>query len=130
MSGIRFTRAQRRQLQKLADKIDRITQADRRFFERFPYRKFRVRIAGQAEIEQQKILDGKPVNTPPGYRVFVIVQNLAPGNRLRLLAVVREGLETDLPESAARDLWDQAASLTPQVREIEADMRRLVEDRA
>ena len=62
--------------------------------------------------------------------MFVIVQNLAPGNRLRLLAVVREGLETDLPESAARDLWDQAASLTPQVREIEADMRRLVEDRA
>ena len=127
MSGIRFTRAQRRQLQKLADKIDRITQADRRFFERFPYRKFRVRIAGQAEIEQQKILDGKPVNTPPGYRVFVIVQNLAPGNRLRLLAVVREGLETDLPESAARDLWDQAATLTPKIREIEAQTRKMAE---
>ncbi len=70
MSEIRLNRAQRRQLQKLADKVDRITQADRRFFERFPYRKFRVRIAGQAEIEQQKLLDGKPVNTPPGYRMF------------------------------------------------------------
>ena len=46
MTEIRPSRAQRRQLQKLADKIDRITQADRRFFERFPYRKFRVRIAG------------------------------------------------------------------------------------
>ena len=37
MSEIRcLSRAQRRQMQKLADKIDRITQADRRFFERFP----------------------------------------------------------------------------------------------
>ena len=65
-TSIWMSKSQRRQLQKLADKIDRITQADRRFFERFPYRKFRVRIAGQAEIEQQKILDGKPVNTRRG----------------------------------------------------------------
>jgi hypothetical protein len=31
-------RAQRRLMQKLADRVDRASQSDRRFFERFPHR--------------------------------------------------------------------------------------------
>ena len=44
---LNLDRAQRRQLQKLADRVDRVTQADRRFFERFPQRKHRVRKAAE-----------------------------------------------------------------------------------
>jgi len=47
MSNIQLARAQRRQMQKLGEKVDRITQADRKFFERFPHRQHRVRIAGK-----------------------------------------------------------------------------------
>ena len=41
MSALRLTRAQRRLMQKLADHVDRVTQADRLFFERFPHRQHR-----------------------------------------------------------------------------------------
>ena len=52
-------------------------------------------------------------------------------DRLRLLAVIREGLETDLQRKARLGIsGTRRHRSTPQVREIEADMRRLVEDRA
>ena len=57
---VQLTRAQRRQLQKLAARVDRVTEADRLFFERFPHRKYRVRLTSSAEIEQQELLDGRP----------------------------------------------------------------------
>ena len=58
MSTIQLTRAQRRQMQKLANQVDRVTQADRLFFERFPNRMHRVRLASRAEIEQRELIDG------------------------------------------------------------------------
>ena len=46
-----FARQQCRQMQKLADRVEKVTQADRRFFERFPQRQHRVRLASQAEMK-------------------------------------------------------------------------------
>ena len=113
MSGIRLTRAQRRQMQKLADKVDRITQADRRFFERFPHRKHRIRLASQAEIEQQALLEGEPPWVPQGYLLFAIIRNVSPGFRLHA------------PEDIVRGVWEAAA--TPKVWEIEAQTRKMAE---
>ena len=49
MTGmLRLTRAQHRQMQKLANRGDSVTQADRQFFEQFPLRKHRVRLSSQA----------------------------------------------------------------------------------
>ena len=127
MSEIRFSRTQRRQMQKLADKVNRITQADRMYFERFPHRQHRVRLAGQAEVEQHDIVDdGPPLQD--GYRLYVAVRNVAPGARLRQFLVAPEGRETDLSEATARVIFEKAAA--PWIREIEADMRRMVEGRA
>jgi hypothetical protein len=42
MRTIQLTRAQRRRLQTLAEKFDRVAQADAKFFERFPHRRHRV----------------------------------------------------------------------------------------
>jgi hypothetical protein len=125
MSEIRFSRAQRRQMQKLADKVDRATQADRLFFERRPDRQHRVRLTSQAEIGQQAIIDGKPLNIKPGFRLYTIVRNVVPGARLRLFLEAPDGRETDLSEAVARSIYETVA--TPQAREIEADMRRLAE---
>jgi hypothetical protein len=125
MSGIRFSRAQRRQLKKLADKVDRITQADRRFFERFQYRQHRIRIASQAEIDQQTLLDGKPPWVPQGHHLFAIIRNVAPGCRLRLFAHGPPSVDTDAPEDIVRGVWEAAA--TPKVWEIEAQTRKMAE---
>ena len=79
-STVQLTRAQRRQLQKLADHVDRVTLADRLFFERFPHRQHRMRVAAAAEIEQQAILNGAPLSRP-GSCIYVVVKNVAPGMR-------------------------------------------------
>ena len=42
------TRTQRRQLKKLASRIDKVTQAEARFFARFPDQQHRVRVAARA----------------------------------------------------------------------------------
>ena len=125
---IQLTRAQRRQMQKLADRVDLVTQADRLFFERRPERQHRVRLASQAEIEQNEILEG-PHGVPPDCRIFTeIVCNVAPGVRLRLFTAAPEGAETDLNEAMARAIFNAAA--TPRTWEIESAMRKAAEARA
>jgi hypothetical protein len=127
MSTIQLTRTQHRQMQKLADKVDLVTQADRRFFERFPNRKHRVRLASQAEIGQNEILQGETVWLPPGYRWFTVVRNVAPGARLRLFVRYLEDAETDLDEATAREIFLSAA--TPHTWKVEAQLRKAVEAR-
>jgi hypothetical protein len=127
MSTIQLTRAQRRQMQRLADKVDLVTQADRRFFERFPNRQHRVRLASQAEIGQNEVLEGGPVWLPEGLRVFTAVRNIAPGIRMRLFLRGLEGSETDLDEQTALAIYE--ATETPRSREIEAELRKMAEAR-
>ena len=120
---MKLTPIQQRQMQKLAPHVDRVTEADRVFFEQHPDRKHRVRFASEAEIAQLEILNGQVTTLPPGIRHFVIVRNVAPGARLRLFVTNREGAETglDVPEDLADVIFDTRA--TRQLREIEANMR-------
>jgi hypothetical protein len=127
MSTIQLTRTQHRQMQKLADKVDLVTQADRRFFERFPHRQHRVRISSAAEIEQNEILQGEPVWLPAGYRWFTVVRNVAPGVRMRLFVRYLEDAETDLAEETAKEIFELAS--TEQTRKIEAGLRTAMEAR-
>jgi hypothetical protein len=122
MTTITLSRAQRRQMQKLGGRVDRVTNADRLFFERRPERQHRVRLASQAEIGQNEILSGEPMYMPPGCRAFCIVKNIMPGVRLRLFGRGLEGSETDLSETMARAIYE--ATSTPRSREIEAALRR------
>jgi hypothetical protein len=129
MSTIQLTRAQRREMQKLADRVDRVTQADRRFFERFPHRMHRIRLASQAEIEQNAILMGSDeMALPPWQQHFVAVKNVAPGHRMRLTVVGPTGAETDLGEEAARGIYEVVNNA--QARSIEVELRKLAGVRA
>jgi hypothetical protein len=121
---MKLTRKQQRQMQKHADRVDRVRQADRRFFERFPHRQHRVRLTSQAELAQFEILKGRPTLTPPGCHLFTIVRNVAPGVRLWTLAFGPEGADTDISEPMARAMFEAAA--TPKTREIEAKLRAAV----
>jgi hypothetical protein len=118
---MKLTRNQRRQMKKLAPHVDRITQADRVFFEQHPERKHRVRFASEVEIARCEIVRGEVMTLPPGHRHFVIVRNVAPGRRLRLFVTNAEDAGTDVPEDLAVAIFDNVAS--PYVREVEAELR-------
>ena len=81
----KHTRAQRRRMQKLADRIDLISEADRKYFERFAYRRHRVRVAGRVELEEDRILLGRARSLPPGRQLYTAVRNVRPGLRLRMM---------------------------------------------
>jgi hypothetical protein len=102
------TPGQRRQLQKIADRVEQMTRADRLFFERFLARQHRVRLASQAEIEERRILENLPL-TPDGLRFFIVVRQIAPCIRMRALVVAPGDAETDMPESQCRAIFQQVA---------------------
>ena len=109
-AALHLTRAQRRQIQKLADRVDRVTQADPRFFERFPHRQHRVQIASQAEIEQFAIIEGIDDAAPPaGFQHYVAIKNMSPA-RFRQPFTSRAHNDVDLCEAEVR--WLYEANLT------------------
>jgi hypothetical protein len=116
--GEHLSRAQRRQLKKLATHVEKATNADREFFERFPHRRYRVRLAGPAEVEYGGLLAGQsPRRLPPDFRHYAIIKNVAPGARLRLIMIGNDDWDTDLPEQEARKLYEAAftAQRDPEV---------------
>ena len=119
-----LTRAQRRRLRKIADRVDLVTQADRAFFLRRPERQHRVRISHPAEIEQLPIVSGRPLAAPAGCRHFTVVRNIAPGLRWRVFVTYHADAETDLSELEAREIWELAESA--DVREFVADLRKIM----
>lgn len=119
MTGIVFTRAEERRMRKLADRTKPARESDRRFFERFSHRKFRVRLMHQAEIEQNAILLGEgSMKLPPTHALYMVVKNVAPGARMRLTIVGPRGADTDLSEDDARRLYEIVDN--EAARELEA----------
>jgi hypothetical protein len=103
-----LTPHQRRQMRKIVDRVGQMTQADRLFFERFPTRQHRVRLASQAEIEERRIFEYLPP-IPNGLRFFIVVRQVASCIRMRAMVVAPEDNETDMPESQCRAIFEQAA---------------------
>jgi hypothetical protein len=97
----KLTRAQRR-MEKLADRIDLISEADRRYFERFPRGRYRVRVASQLEIEMAELL-GLDMSLPPGSQHYVTVRFLTPSIRSRMMLVGPADPEL-MSERAARTI--------------------------
>jgi len=123
MSEIKLSRAQRREIQKLAMKVDKATASDRRFFERFPHRQHRIRRAHSAEVQQEEIARCMRWIHEPGYRAFAVIRNLCSGARLRMLIQGSEDADADIGEAAARDIYEQFE--TGETRQVEAEMRAI-----
>ena len=119
--AMKLTRTQRRQIDKLARHVERVTDTDRVFFEQHPDRKHRIRFASEVEIAQLEIMNGEVMTLPPGKRHFAIVRNVAPGARLWVIATSAEDAGTDVEEALAHALFDKYA--TRLVRETEAAIR-------
>ena len=121
---VSLSRQQRRTMQRLAVEIEHVTAADRRFFERFPHRTYRMRRAARAEIQNLEAALGAVVFTAPGDAPFALIKNLAPGVRLRaFLPGPADEDGSDAPEPGLAVLWEHHAQRHPAVAQREAMMR-------
>jgi hypothetical protein len=93
----------------LEQRVDEITQEDRRFFESHPDRRHRVRPTEPEEIRVAALVLNTCIEPlPPGTRRFTLVRKLFDHERLRTFAVFPEYLiDEEISESAARELFDQ-----------------------
>lgn len=98
--------AAQRQIERLADEVDRVLESDRRFFRRRPDRQHRVRLVSRAEIALNNLVGGQHAEPPAGCSHFVVVKQLAPGVRTRVFLVAASDASTDVAESAARAIFD------------------------
>jgi hypothetical protein len=126
LNGMTLTKAERRRMAQLGEMVDRVTQADRRFFERFPDRTHRLRLASPAEIEQYDIIEGKAW-MPPGFRMYVAVKKIASDARMRSFVRGLADWETDVPEATARAVWEAVSN--PHRDMIEAKLQKASADR-
>lgn len=117
-------RQRRRAMQRVAAAAERITDADRKFFERFPHRSYRYRRAGHPEMVQLEAVYGAPIFTEVGTVPFVLIKNLAPGVRMRafLPGPADEDGSTATDEELAT-LWHGHCQRCPGVAEREAQLQ-------
>lgn len=119
-----LSRAQRRQMKKLSIGVDKITDADRKFFDRFPHRQHRLRLAGRAEIEHNALLASEGIpRRSPNRNYYAMIKSLAPGWRLRMIVVGNECWDTDVSEQEARACFE--AARIAQVSQIEQELIEL-----
>lgn len=113
-------RALKRRLERLALQNETAIASDKRFFERFPDRRYRVRLASASEVETTSILTG--LVPAPGSRLFVAVFMVSPSVRQRamLYGAAENAANLDgLGEAEARALYERHARSNPKFREIE-----------
>ena len=119
-----MSRADRRRLDKHQPSVDRVTEADAKFFARFPDRRHRVRLAAAAEVAQNAIMAPEEDLTPLlGSRWIVMVKQIQPGVRMRAFAQATGVDEFDAEEDEARDLYNAKVRLGSRLHAIEAQVR-------
>jgi hypothetical protein len=96
--------------QKLArggERLDRVTEGDRRFFVRHKHRNHRLRRAGQIEIEQKMIIAGRGLEQPRGMAWFTLVKQLPPGMRVRMVITLPETAGPDFSEPECERIFSR-----------------------
>jgi len=121
MPTFKLTRALRRRMQKLADRLDLIEAADRKYFERFPQRRHRVRVASRVELKEEELVRGRVRSVPAGWQFYTAVRNVRPGLRSRIVFLGPADRDPELfSEAKARAIY--AFHETEEHRVIEAQM--------
>jgi hypothetical protein len=105
--------------------IDRAREADNHFFERFPERRHRIRLASRAECKQFEIAGGV---VPPDFRAYVVLAYSRDQEWLRLYVIGPVTDDIDFTEERAASIFEGwcvtiGASLfgANWLREISAD---------
>jgi hypothetical protein len=94
------------QWEKVIERVERVTNADAKFFKRFPHRRYRFRLAGQVELEEQRILNANKGPVPDGFCLYAAIRQLEPGVRARTYSISNVGRDTDVSDDEARVIFD------------------------
>lgn len=117
-------RQRRRIMQRVAADAERITDADRRFFERFPHRSYRYRRAGRSEMVQLEAVYGATIFIELGKVPFVLIKSIAPGVRMRaFLPGPADEDGSSATEKELAHLWHDHCQRCPGVAEREAQLQ-------
>lgn len=124
MSTMSLSRRQRRQMRRLGEEADRAVEGDRRYFDRWPHRTYRIRLVSAAERKQVELFQGHPIRPDPDQAVFVVMKQLAPGVRMKATVIgPRESIGEELTDAEAGSIYESYADIHPEVRRREEMMR-------
>lgn len=93
--------------QRLAEGNVATIEGDAKFFRRQQHRSHRLRVASPAEIETALLVERRPP-APLGCAWYTTVKQVSPGFRLRGIILRAEGLDCDVPEDLAREIFERA----------------------
>jgi hypothetical protein len=111
-------------MQKLADRLDLISEADQKYFERSPERRHRVRLTDPVELEEEELVQCRVRSVPAGWQFYTAVRNVRPGLRFRIVFLGPADRDPELfSEAKARAIY--AFHETEEHRVIEAQMNGL-----
>ncbi len=116
-SGDRNRRAQQ------SAEVERELDADRRFFRRHPKRRHFIRPIYLAERAEFERVSNTVINTPPEtLGLYVAVEQVRPGARLRALFVAEAGFNPKQPETVCAQIFEQvvpdwARAMRARIRE-------------
>lgn len=111
-----------RELTRLAPRLAKVCRGDARFFERFPQRQHRIRLADPAELENAVLTNDVPAILSC-FCHFVAVKRVVGDMRVRLLFVGLKGSETNVSEEIAREIYE--AVRTPDSEQIERELAEM-----
>jgi hypothetical protein len=92
----------------LDDAIRAISRKDAEWFKAHPHRSTRIRYAEMAEIAEAEILGNRNPLDAGVFPLHIIVHQVCPGGRIRILVALRKNL-TGCAEGPARKIWEQFA---------------------
>ena len=78
-----------------ARRVEAELDADRDFFQRFPYRRYRVRRIYPAEQAEFERATGQSLQPPEGFHTYVAVEEVFRGGRLRVPFAAQINVPTD-----------------------------------
>ena len=124
MSTVNLSRQQRRQMKRLGEEADRAVEGDRRYFDRWPGRTYRIRLASSAERKQVELFQGRPIRPDADQAVFVVMKQLGRGVRMKATVIgPHESIGEELTDAEAGRIYEGYADHHPEIRQREAMMR-------
>lgn len=121
---ISLTRQQRRLMKRLGEEADRAVEGDRRYFDRWPNRTYRIRLASPAERKQVELIQGRTIRPSDDKAVFIVMKQLGPGVRMKATVIgPRESIGEELTDAEAGGIYEGYADHHPDIRQREEMMR-------
>jgi hypothetical protein len=107
----------------VAVEVERAPDNDRLYFLRHPHRRHYLRRIYAAERRQFEVATGTTFITPPSFALFVAVEEVFPGARLRAVFYGDADIDTDLSEEVSKAVFEEV--MPQRMQTVREQLRRL-----